>query len=167
MRAKLKELTAVALALVVSAGAAFISLSATDAAGLLTPAAVEPDNASPDPFSAADRRSIENLVRTELRALVAQDAKRAFSKLTPSTQGVFGEPEKFLEAVARELPPIFVTKKFSLIGIDRSARPISQQVLITDILGQEWLANFEVERQDNGDWRVKGCVVEAAPGERA
>jgi hypothetical protein len=39
--------------------------------------------------------------------------------------------------------------------------------LITDVLGQEWLAEFQMERQKSGDWRVKGCVVEAAPGQRA
>ena len=68
--------------------------------------------------------------------------------------------------MADELPPILVTKQFSFLGIDRSASTVSE-VLITDVLGQEWLAEFQMERQKNGDWRVKGCVVEAAPGQRA
>jgi hypothetical protein len=42
-----------------------------------------------------------------------------------------------------------------------------QQVLITDSLGQEWVAEFEVERQKSGDWRVEDCVVEVAPGQQA
>ena len=42
-----------------------------------------------------------------------------------------------------------------------------QQVLITDSLGQQWLAEFQVERQQAGNWRVKGCVVAAAPGQQA
>ena len=96
----------------------------------------------------------------------AQDAKRAFAKLTPSTQSFFGVPEKFLQAVADELPPVLVTKKFSFLGINRAGATTSE-VLITDILGQEWLADFEMERQENGAWRVKGCVVQANPGQRA
>jgi hypothetical protein len=59
-----------------------------------------------------------------------------------------------------------VTKKFSFLGIDRTGATNSE-VLITDVLGQEWLADFEVEKQENGDWRVKGCVVQANPGQRA
>jgi Domain of unknown function (DUF4864) len=59
-----------------------------------------------------------------------------------------------------------VTKKFSFLGINRAGATTSE-VLITDILGQEWLADFEMERQENGSWRVKGCVVQANPGQPA
>jgi hypothetical protein len=148
------------------AGGGFDSPPPVGTANNLTPAAVKPDAIAPESFSATDRRSIEDVVRAALRALVAQDATGAFAKLTPSTQGFFGAPEKFLQAVADELPPILVTKQFSFLGLDRSGSPVSE-VLITDILGQEWLAEFQMERQKNGDWRVKGCVVEAAPGQRA
>jgi hypothetical protein len=127
---------------------------------------VQPKSISPDEFGIQDKRKIEDAVRVELRAIVAQDAKRAFAKLTPSTQSFFGAPEKFLQAVADELPPVLVTKKFSFLGINRAGATTSE-VLITDILGQEWLADFEMERQENGAWRVKGCVVQANPGQRA
>jgi Domain of unknown function (DUF4864) len=168
---KLKGPIAGALVILVSVGTAlagggFDSLPAIGTASHLTPTAVKPDAVAPDSFSATERRSIEDVVRAELRAIVAQDATGAFAKLTPSTQSFFGGPEKFLRAVADELPPILVTKQFSFLGIDRSGSTTSE-VLITDVLGQEWLAEFQMERQKNGDWRVKGCVVEAAPGQRA
>jgi hypothetical protein len=177
MRADLKRPFAVALGCIVLAGAGFagtifISLSPLKAAGHGDPAehviaiSVQPKSVLPDQFTATDKRKIEDAVRAELRAIVAQDAKRAFAKLTPSTQSFFGKPEKFLQAVADELPPILVAKKFSFLGIDR-ADTTTSEVLITDILGQEWLAQFEVERQESGDWRVKGCVVQANPGQRA
>jgi len=171
MRADLKRPLAVALACIFLAGVgfaggSFISLSPLNAAGHVTTVSVQPKSISPDEFGIQDKRKIEDAVRAELRAIVAQDAKRAFAKLTPSTQSFFGAPEKFLQAVADELPPVLVTKKFSFLGINRAAATISE-VLITDILGQEWLADFEMERQENGAWRVKGCVVQANPGQRA
>jgi Domain of unknown function (DUF4864) len=177
MRADLKRPFAVALGCIVLAGAGFagtifISLSPLKAAGHgdlaehVIAISVQPKSVLPDQFTATDKRKIEDAVRAELRAIVAQDAKRAFAKLTPSTQSFFGKPEKFLQAVADELPPILVAKKFSFLGIDR-ADTTTSEVLITDILGQEWLAQFGVERQESGDWRVKGCVVQANPGQRA
>jgi Domain of unknown function (DUF4864) len=171
MRADLKRPFAVALACILLAGlgfvgGSFIFLSPLNAAGHVTAVSVIAKSISPDEFTTIDRHKIEDAVRTELRAIVAQDARRAFAKLTPSTQSFFGEPEAFLQAVADELPPILITKKFSFLGIDRSSTTTSE-VLITDIVGQEWLAGFEVERQENGDWRVKGCTVQANPGERA
>jgi hypothetical protein len=171
MRASLKSPLALALSCIVLAGVgfaggSFITLSPLNAAGHVTAVSVQPKSLSPNAFGDADKRKIEDAVRAELRAIVAQDAQRAFAKLTPSTQSFFGKPDKFLQAVADELPPILVTKKFSFLGIDRAGTTTSE-VLITDILGQEWLAQFEVERQENGDWRVKGCVVQANPGQRA
>jgi len=171
MRADLKRPLAVALACIFLAGVgfaggSFISLSPLNAAGHVTTVSVQHKSISPDEFGIQDKRKIEDAVRAELRAIVAQDAKRAFAKLTPSTQSFFGVPEKFLQAVADELPPVLVTKKFSFLGINRAGATTSE-VLITDILGQEWLADFEMERQENGDWRVKGWVVQANPGQRA
>jgi hypothetical protein len=171
MRANFKRPLAIALACIFLAGVgftggSFISLSPLNAAGHVTTVSVQPKSISPDEFGIQDKREIEDAVRAELRAIVAQDAKRAFAKLTPSTQSFFGAPEKFLQAVADELPPVLVTKKFSFLGINR-ADATTSEVLITDILGQEWLADFEVERQENGDWRVKGCAVQANPGQRA
>jgi hypothetical protein len=171
MRANFKRPLAIALACIFLAGVgftggSFISLSPLNAAGHVTTVSVQPKSISPDEFGIQDKREIEDAVRAELRAIVAQDAKRAFAKLTPSTQSFFGAPEKFLQAVADELPPVLVTKKFSFLGINRAGATTSE-VLITDILGQEWLADFEMERQENGDWRVKGCAVQANPGQRA
>src|SRR6266545_1896224 len=85
---KLKGPIAGAFVVFVSVGAAlagggFDSLPTIGAATHLTPAAVRPDAVAPKSFSATDRRSIEDVVRAELRALVAQDATRAFAKLTP------------------------------------------------------------------------------------
>ena len=171
MRADLKRPFALALAFILMAGLGFtgaslISFSPLSAASQVTAVSVEAKSVPPDEFTAIDKGKIEDAVRAEVRALVARDAKRAFAKLTPSTQSFFGRPDKFLQAVADELPPILVTKKFSFLGIDRTGATNSE-VLITDVFGKEWLADFEVERQENGDWRVKGCVVQTNPGQRA
>jgi len=171
MHANLKRPFALVLAFILLAGFWFtgeslISLSPLNAASQVTAVSVKAKSVPPDEFSAIDKGKIEDAVRAEVRALVARDAKRAFAKLTPSTQSFFGRPDKFLQAVADELPPILVTKKFSFLGIDRTGATNSE-VLITDVFGQEWLADFEVERQENGDWRVKGCVVQTNPGQRA
>ncbi|WP_449280312.1 hypothetical protein [Luteimonas composti] len=39
--------------------------------------------------------------------------------------------------------------------------------MLTDDDGRSWLAKFHVEQQLSGEWRVKSCVVEAAPGQQA
>ena len=97
MRADLKRPFALALAFILFAGsgfagASFVSLSPLNAAGHVTAVSVKAKSVAPDEFNTTDKSKIEDAVRAELRALVAQDAKRAFAKLTPSTQSFFGRP---------------------------------------------------------------------------
>ena len=111
MHANLKRPFALVLAFILLAGFWFtgeslISLSPLNAASQVTTVTVKAESVPPDEFTAIDKGKIEDAVRAEVRALVARDAKRAFAKLTPSTQSFFGRPDKFLQAVADELPPI-------------------------------------------------------------
>ena len=172
MHAKLKGPIAGTLVVFVSVGAALaggvlISPSAISATNLLNPVLVKPDAALPGESHPPTGTALKMPFRVELHALVAQDAKRAFATLAPSAQSFFGKPDKFLRSVAEEMPPILLTRTFAFLGAERTENRTVQQVLITDSLGQQWLAEFQVERQQAGDWRVKGCVVAAAPGQRA
>lgn len=128
---------------------------------------LKPDVDPPRSFSARDKRKIEEAVRTQIRAYVTRDAAGAFARLTPSTQRFFGEPDKFLRSIAQEIPAMLDTRRFAFLGVEQSGSRIVQQVLITDSTGQEWLAEFQLEQQTGGDWRIKGCVVQSTPGQQA
>jgi hypothetical protein len=67
-----------------------VSPPVTGITTLVKPALARPDLAGSSALTPTDKRSIETLVRAELRALIALDAERAFSNLTPSTQSFFG-----------------------------------------------------------------------------
>jgi hypothetical protein len=135
---------------------------------LVKPALAKSDRTQGSALTSTDKRRIENLVRVQIRALVALDAERAFAKLVPSTQSLFIEPVRFLQAIADKVPPILQTRSFAFLGIvEASASRVAQQVLISDSVGQQWIAEFQVERQQSGDWLVEDCIVEAAPGRQA
>jgi hypothetical protein len=139
--------------------------AAAAASPLLQPAALRAD--APKGFSPAERVDIENAIRLQIRAYVARDAQRAFARLAPSTQRFFGEPDRFLRALAQEIPTVLDARRFAFLGVEQVGRRTVQQVLITDSTEHEWLAEFQLERQTNGDWRVKGCVLQSTPGQQA
>jgi hypothetical protein len=140
---------------------------ATGITTIIKPAFATADLGETSALTSADKRSIENLIRVEIRALVALDAERAFAKLAPSTQSFFIEPVRFLQAIADKVPPILQTRSFAFLGMTGSASRVAQQVLITDSFRQQWIAEFQVERQDSGDWLVEDCIMEGAPGQQA
>jgi hypothetical protein len=134
---------------------------------LLQPVALRPEFPAPRGFSSREKRSIENAVRMQIRAYAARDAEQAFAKLAPSTQRFFGEPDRFLRSLAQEMPTVLDTRRFAFLGVEQIGRRIVQQVLITDSTEHEWLAEFQVEQLQSGDWRIKGCILQSTPGQQA
>ncbi|ODA68696.1 hypothetical protein A7A08_00528 [Methyloligella halotolerans] len=128
---------------------------------------VKTDDLDAFDLSAEMRDGIEDTVREQLTALVKGDANMAFANLAPETQRFFSEPQRFMRSVATDAPPVVKTKSFAFVGLEQDRGAAQQQVLLTDQDGRSWLAKFQVEQQLTGDWRVKSCVVEAAPGQQA
>ena len=134
---------------------------------LLHKVILKQEAATPRGFTARERRHIEDAVRAQIRAYVARDADGAFAKLAPSTQRFFGKPDKFLRSLAQEVPAMLDTRRFAFLGVEQTGNRVVQQVLITDSVGQEWLAEFQLEELKGGDWRIKGCIVQSTPGQQA
>jgi hypothetical protein len=118
-------------------------------------------------FSPEERRKIEAAVRAQIRAYAAGNAEQAFATLAPSAQRFFGKPDHFLRWIVQDVPAVLDTKHFAFLGVERSGDRAVQQVLITDGSGREWLAEFQLERQRTGEWRIRSCVVEPTPGQQA
>jgi len=180
MQAMLKGALVASLAGFVLAGAAFAAtymatLMAGHAALSQAPAAnpllhqilLKPDADAPRGFSSQEKRNIEDAVRTQIRAYVMRDAEEAFAKLAPSTQRFFGQPDQFLSSIAQEVPTMLDVRRFAFLGVEQVDGRIVQQVLITDSTEHEWLAEFQLEQREGGDWRIKGCILQATPGQQA
>lgn len=134
---------------------------------LLHNALARPDVLMPRGFSTGEKRNIEHAIRMQIRAYAARDADQAFAQLAPSTQRFFDQPDKFLRSIAQDVPTMLDARRFAFLGVERTGSRILQQVLITDSTEREWLAEFRLEQQENGEWRIKGCTVRGTPGQQA
>jgi hypothetical protein len=140
--------------------------STSGASAFARPVNLTPGDRLPVALTLAEKHAIEKAVRAQVIALARLDAKRAFDRLAPSTQRYFEKPERYLATLAASVAPILRTRHFTFLGSERAKDRTVQQVLIADDTGDQWLAEFEVVRE-RGDWRVKSCVVEPAPGQQA
>jgi Domain of unknown function (DUF4864) len=129
---------------------------------------VVPETVKAPPVSRRDKRLIEATIRTQLQALHTGDAVLAFANLAPSAQSQFGAPGVFLDSVAQDTPPIVEAVSYSFLsGVRQRSGEVMLPVLLTDKEGRSWIANFGVERQPAGDWRIKSCVVKDMVGQQA
>jgi hypothetical protein len=153
MRAILASLASSAIALTAMAASPLagrpLMPMASSSQPLLQPVLLKPYDSLPQGVTSTEKQEIEDAVRMQIRAYVARDAGKAFARLAPSTQRFFGEPDRFLQALAEEVPVILNTRSFAFLGAARAGESIVEQVLMTDAGGREWLAEFQRASRPN------------------
>lgn len=117
-------------------------------------------------LSDVELNGIRAAIRGQLVALAARDADKAFSYLAPGIQDFFAKPAAFLRKLTADLKPLANATGYAFADIEREATDAIQSVVLADGSGQEWLARFTMERQPDGRWGIKRCIVEPSTGNR-
>ena len=111
--------------------------------------------------SAADRLQIQEIIGAQLRAFHSQNAEKAFSYASPSMQEKFRTPARFLSMVRRFWPEVYSARRSEFLQLAEIKGVWIQGVVISDDLGETWLAQYPMELQPDGHWLIDGCVVRA------
>ena len=118
--------------------------------------------------TAADARIVETLIRAQIAAFGEDDGERAFSYAAPDIQKRFGDAASFMAMVRKSYPAVYRPKSLNFQRPSWPAGPdagvMLQGVELTDSAGGFWVATYQVERQDSGDWRIVGCALRRLVG---
>lgn len=112
-------------------------------------------------FSEPELLRIRAAVRGQIVALAARDGEAAFAHLAPSAQAYYATPTGFLRSLSKDMAPIMATASFAFAEVERDSTDAVQLVQLTAADGTRWLARFTLERQSDGAWAIKRCLVEA------
>ncbi len=120
------------------------------------------------PLPEADARNVRAVVQAQLKALAADDAKRAFSYAAGNIHEMFGTPDNFLAMVRSAYPMVYRPASVAFLKPElQDNGEVFQRVQITDGAGNAWLATYALDRQKDKSWRITGCVVEQNKGRAA
>ena len=108
-----------------------------------------------------DRLQIREIIGAQLEAFHSRDAEKAFSYASPSIQEEFRTPARFLSMVRKFWPEVYSTRRSEFLQLAEIKGVWIQGVIISDDLGETWLAQYPMELQPNGHWLIDGCVVRA------
>ena len=108
-----------------------------------------------------DRLQIREIIGAQLEAFHSRDAEKAFSYASPSIQEEFRTPARFLSMVRKFWPQVYSTRRSEFLQLAEIKGVWIQGVIISDDLGETWLAQYPMELQPNGHWLIDGCVVRA------
>lgn len=110
-------------------------------------------------LSAADADSIRSTVASQLSAMAAGDAQRAFSLAVPGIRQQFGNADTFMAMVKNGYPMVIRPAATTYFVATANAKGALQQVRLQDPEGRLWLATYVLARQADGHWRIAGCGV--------
>lgn len=106
---------------------------------------------------------IHDVINAQLEAFNRDDAQAAFSLASPEIQEQFGSPENFINLVREQYGPVYRSKsaEFQPPVQMEGAEGIVQPVVVTGPDNVPVLAVYMVEQQNDGAWRIAGCLLYA------
>lgn len=138
-----------------------MTLAAIGLAAMLTFAAFVSETRAEAPAPTPEIDKIRGVVSAQIEAFKHDDAKLAFSLATPEVQAMMGTPERFISIVREQYLPVYRPKKIDF----RTPVELSDQAGVMQpavVVGPDNLpvyAVYTVERQQDGAWRISGCLL--------
>jgi hypothetical protein len=114
-------------------------------------------------LGAADHQAIRTAIEGQMEAFKRDDGAAAFAYASPRIQAIFKDPETFLSMVRKDYEPVYRPRVVSFRDIESIEGNLVQPVLVMGPSGVPVTALYIMERQDDGTWRIGGCVIVAEP----
>ena len=122
------------------------------------PAATDPvPSAPPD---AGDVAAIRAVIQGQLDAFRLDNAGQAFAYASPAIQSIFKSPDAFLSMVKSSYQPVYRPREVEFRDLVPVEGRWTQRVLVVGPDGVPIVAQYVMERQPDGSWRIDGCVFE-------
>ncbi len=116
---------------------------------------------------APDGAVFHKIIKDQMKAFAAGDATTAFSYATTALQQRFQTPAIYLDAVRRGYRPVYSPRDITFGTSKVTSKGPVQEVYLTGPDGDDWLALYSFEQQEDGSWRISGCYLTRSTGSPA
>jgi hypothetical protein len=119
----------------------------------------------PADLAPADRAAIEAVITRQIEAFQRDDGDAAFGFASPSIQGMFMTPDRFMAMVRGGYRPVYRPREFRFARLSYVGDMLVQYVAIVGPDGAPVVAAYYMEQQADGSWRIAGCELLILPAE--
>jgi hypothetical protein len=102
---------------------------------------------------------VQQVIEQQLHALAVEDAGEAFALADADLRGQFGNAEAFLATVREQYPMLMRPASVLYLKPETDGTIAMQKVRVTDDQGSAWSLTYLLNRQQDDQWRISGCVV--------
>lgn len=107
----------------------------------------------------AQPQLVQHVVQQQLNALAHEDAQQAFALADPDFRTQFGTPEAFLATVREQYPMLMHPARLLFLKPASDGSIALQKVRMVDDAGITYTLTYLLNRQQDDQWRIAGCVV--------
>lgn len=118
-----------------------------------------PADAESVSLPAAERAAIRQVIGQQLEAFKRHDGRAAFAHAAPAIQDLFGTPERFMDMVEHQYPPIYRPRSYTFGELALVGGEFTQGVTVVGEDGEAVDAFYLMARQPDRTWRILGCVL--------
>jgi hypothetical protein len=117
------------------------------------------DPPRPTPSRAAASQVVQQVVQQQLQALASQDAMQAFALADADMRTQFGTADAFLTTVREQYPMLMHPASVLFLKPQTQGTIALQKVRMSDEEGSAWTLTYLLNRQQDNQWRISGCLV--------
>lgn len=108
--------------------------------------------------ASAQEEPIQNTIRSQIDAFLADDFARAFTFASPTIKGLFGSPDNFGQMVRQGYPMVHRPSDIKMLELRNVAGALWQKVMITDQQGRTHLLDYQMIETPEG-WQINGVQL--------
>ncbi|HLB06076.1 MAG TPA: DUF4864 domain-containing protein [Alphaproteobacteria bacterium] len=112
-----------------------------------------------------DRATIQNTILEQIEAFGRDDAAAAFAFASPAIQARFGTPDNFMRMVRHGYGPVYRPKLVEFGPLIVEEETSVQRLIVTTLDERLVIADYRMERQPDGAWRIAGVRLIYAGGD--
>jgi len=118
-------------------------------------------------LAAADREAIRQVIVQQLDAFQRDDEVEAFSYAAPSIQAQFKTPAEFMRMVRSAYEAVYRPRSTEFLEVFVTDGQVVQPLQVVAPDASVLVAFYLMERQQDGRWRISGCVLGRPQGRSA
>ena len=106
-----------------------------------------------------DRAAIQSMIAGQIDAFRHDDGNAAYAYASPAIQTLYPTVEGFMKMVQTGYPPVYRPQSFTFGPLVDTPRGPVQRVFITGPDGASYVAEYALQRQADGTWKINGCAL--------
>lgn len=109
-----------------------------------------------------EENEIKSIVNQQLEAFQNDDFEKAYSFASPTIKKMFSSPEVFRKMVIGGYQAVYRPQSIKMGSVEIIKGVTTLKVYLVDPNGEFVTANYLMEKQENGEWLISGCVLSKA-----